>query len=151
VLHVPNSLVLSETIINYTEGFKFIWDELLVLVTFESNWEKAKDILFRTVSEKAEQASREAEKKIKEAGRKYLIFYKNLTPIVYTSVKSCGVMLSVRYLTEPRSRRGKQHELWEIILTEFKKHDDIDFAYPTQRFYDNTREGKPETINIHSE
>lgn len=35
--------------------------------------------------------------------------------------------------------------IWEDILDEFSKHDDIDFAYPTQRFYHNHSEGKPGT------
>jgi hypothetical protein len=34
--------------------------------------------------------------------------------------------------------------MWEGILREFARCDDIDFAYPTQRFYDNVREGKPQ-------
>jgi hypothetical protein len=28
------------------------------------------------------------------------------------------------------------------VLEEFAQHRDIDFAYPTQRFYDNRVEGK---------
>jgi len=30
----------------------------------------------------------------------------------------------------------------EELLEEFSKHNDIDFAYPTQRYYDNLTEGK---------
>ena len=54
-------------------------------------------------------------------------------------------MLTIRYLCEPRRRRGTEQEIWEDILDAFAKHDDIDFAYPTQRFYDNSAEGKPGT------
>lgn len=36
-------------------------------------------------------------------------------------------------------------EIWETVLNEFAKHDNIDFAYPTQRFYNNLTEGKPGT------
>ncbi len=144
VMHVPNSLILSENIINYSEGFQFIWNEIGVLVTFESDWKKAKDILLRIANRNAEFISKDAESRIKEASKKYMIFYNKLTPIVYTSVKDCGVLLSIRYLIEPRRRRGSEMAVWEDVLTEFKKHDDIDFAYPTQRFYYNAVEGKPD-------
>jgi len=33
--------------------------------------------------------------------------------------------------------------VWEDVLDAFAANDDIDFAYPTHRFYDNTVEGKP--------
>ena len=54
-------------------------------------------------------------------------------------------MLTIRYLCEPRKRRGSEQELWECILDLFAEHDNIDFAYPTQRFYHNNTEGKPGT------
>ncbi len=143
LLHVPNSKIFSEVLANYSAGFNYIWHEIGVLVTFESNWKKAKDILNKVVNEHSEHISKPAEKKIKEASKKYMIFYKNLTPIVYTSVKDSGVMLTMRFLCDPRQRRGYEQEIWEVILKEFGNCDDIDFAYPTQRFYNNMSEGKP--------
>ena len=63
--------------------------------------------------------------------------------MVYTSVVDSGVLLTIRYLTAPRHRRGSSEAIWEEILREFARCDDIDFAYPTQRFYRNPIEGKP--------
>lgn len=45
VLHIPNSMVFKTTLANYHQGFEYIWDEIPVLVTFESDWKKAKAIL----------------------------------------------------------------------------------------------------------
>jgi len=72
-----------------------------------------------------------------------MIFYSKLTPTVYTSVRDCGVLLTIRYLCDPRRRRSTEESIWEDILHAFADNDDIDFAYPTQRFYDNLHEGKP--------
>ena len=74
-----------------------------------------------------------------------MIYYSKLTPTVYTSVEDSGVLLTLRYLCEPRKRRDTEQAIWEDVLTEFSRCDDIDFAYPTQRFYDNILEGKPGT------
>ena len=143
ILHVPNSKVFLEVLANYSIGFNYIWHEIGVLVTFESDWQKTKKILVKIVNDKSEHISKAAAKKIKEASNKYMIFYKNLTPIVYTSVKDSGVMLTMRFLCDPRQRRGYDQAIWEEILKEFSKNEDIDFAYPTQRFYSNNIEGKP--------
>jgi len=144
VIHIPNGKVFREAQANYSKGFQFIWNEIAVLVTFESDWKKAKIILVDIGQRHAEHLSKAAETKLKEAAKKFMILYTHLTPLVYTKVVDCGVLLTVRYLCEPRKRRGTEQDIWEDILVEFAHHDDIDFAYPTIRYYDNPVEGKPE-------
>ena len=144
VIHLPNSMILTDVIANYTQGFELIWNEVPVLVTFESNWEEAKQILTRVGEEHDAHLSHEAERRIREASKRFMIFYTKLTPVVYTSVRDCGVLLTLRYLIAPRKRRGSEQSIWEQILREFAAREDIDFAYPTQRFYDNVAEGKPQ-------
>lgn len=146
VIHVPNHKVFTQEMANYTSDFQFIWNEIGVLVTFESDWKKAKDILSEIAKEETERFVENAKEQIKRASKSYLIEYRYLTPIVYTDVKDSGVNLSIRYLTDPRRRRGTTQAIWERMLEEFAKHDNIDFAYPTIRYYDNPKEGKPGTI-----
>lgn len=142
ILHIPNGKIFSEVQANYSAGFNYIWNEIPVLVTFESNWKKAKEILNSIVNTYADQLNTAVEEKIKEASRKFMIFYAKLTPIVYTSVRDSGVMLTIRYLCDPRKRRSSEEKIWENILIKFSECADIDFAYPTQRFYNNLAEGK---------
>lgn len=137
VIHVPNSKVFTSPIANYSKGFQYIWNEISVLITFESDWRKAKNILKKIVTEHSEHLSTSAARKVKEASRKYMIFYTKLSPIVYTSVKESGVMLAMRYLCEPKDRRNSEELMWENILEAFAKEDDIDFAYPTYRIYEH--------------
>ena len=126
------------------KGFEYIWDEIPVLITFESNWKKAKLCLLEIADKHALHLSQEAEKRVRKAAKKFMIFYSKLTPTVYTSVRDCGVLLTIRFLCTPRQRRGTEQALWEDILEKFSQCPDIDFAYPTQRFYNNVLEGKSE-------
>ena len=135
VIHIPNNQVLNDVLANFSKGFQYIWDEIPVLITFESNWQKAKTILQQIGNKHAEHVTPHAERRIKEASRKFMIFYKNLTPTVYTSVKNSGVLLTIRYLCEPRHRRASEHAIWEDILIAFNNTEGIDLAYPTQRIY----------------
>jgi len=145
VIYIPNARVFTHPLANYSKGFQYIWDEINVQVTFESDWKKAKEMMLNIAKKHSEHLSKSAEQKVKEAGEKYMIFYKNLTPTVYTSVKNSGVQLAIRYLCEPRKRRGARQAIWEDVLKQFGTCKDIDFAYPTTRFYDNTAEGKRQT------
>jgi len=145
VIHIPNGKIFTEVLANYGQGFQYIWNEIPVLVTFESDWRKAKQLLNEIAHRHGTSLSDSAAKKLREAAKKFMIFYSKLTPVVYTTVKDCGVMLTIRYLCDPRQRRGSEQAIWEDILDVFAAHDNIDFAYPTQRFYRNDSEGKPGT------
>ncbi len=133
MIHIPNNLIFTQPICNYDSGFKYIWNEVPVLITFESDWVKAKEILLNIANEKTPPISAEVEKQIKRAARKFLIIYRNITPVVYTSVVDSGVMLTIRYLIGAKERRGSTETIWEAILTEFAKNDNISLAYTTMR------------------
>jgi small-conductance mechanosensitive channel len=142
VIHIPNGIVFTTPQSNYTAGFVHIWHEIPLLITFESNWKKAKNILTEIVNKEATQITETAERQIKAAAKKFLIYYSKLTPIVYTSIKDSGVLLTMRFLCDPRKRRSTEEIILEEVLEEFGKCKDIDFAYPTTRFYNNLNEGK---------
>jgi small-conductance mechanosensitive channel len=143
IIHIPNGKVFSEPLANYGKGFDYIWNEIPVLITFESNWKKAKDILQRIASKHSESLSEAAAEKVMTAAQKFMIFYSVLTPTVYTSVQESGVLLTIRHLCEPRGRRTRSEAIWEDILEQFGAEDDIDFAYPTRRFFHGDHEGRP--------
>lgn len=143
ILHIPNGLVFRQPVANYTQGFSFIWDEVPVTVTFESDWRQAKELLGAIAERHSVVRSEDAAAEVRRAASKYMIRYGHLTPIVWTSVVDHGVTLTLRYLTDPRRRRSARNAIWEEVLDAFGAAPEIDFAYPTQRFYNNLTEGKP--------
>ena len=134
IIHIPNSLVMRSPLSNYHIGFEYIWNEIPVMITFESDWKKAKAILKAIGEKHAESLSRGAQEQIRRAARKYLIVAGTLTPTVYTTVKDSGVLLTIRYIVNPRQRRGTEQLMWEEILDAFAVEPTIDLAYNTTRF-----------------
>lgn len=144
IIHVPNNQIFRTPTANYTQEFNFNWDELPVTVTFESDWRAAKEILGEIIGRVSAMPVEHASSEVRRAATRYRLEYKHLTPIVWTSVADVGVTLTMRYLVEPRRRRGQRTQVWEEVLTAFAERTDIDFAYPTMRYYDNRAEGKPQ-------
>jgi len=142
LIHVPNGLIFSKTLANYGKGFKYIWNEIPILITFESDWKKAKKILLSIVTDNSKIQTKSAEKKVNEAKKRFMIRRPNLEPAVITKVEASGVELTLRYLCRPRFRRETEHAMWEDVLDAFSKYDSIDFAYPTERRYNNSIESK---------
>ncbi len=135
VVHVSNHNIFTDSLANYTSDFEFIWNELEVLVTFESDWKKAKEILQNIADEHLQDFVDRAQQQVRRAKKSYLIHYKYLTPIIYTDVQDSGVRLTVRHLSDPRRRRSISQKIWEDMLQQFDEHEDIDLAYPTMRIY----------------
>jgi small-conductance mechanosensitive channel len=141
VIHIPNGKVFMEAQANYTQGFSHLWNEISVSITFDSDWEKAKNLLLNIVKNNSANLTDSAKKKLMEASRKFMIFYNTLSPNVYVKIRENGVMLTMRYICEPKKRRMTENQIWESVLTEFARHPDIKFAYPTQRIYFGHQEG----------
>tara|TARA_Y100000768_G_scaffold341241_1_gene285600 strand:+ start:1638 stop:2531 length:894 start_codon:yes stop_codon:yes gene_type:complete len=133
IIHIPNARVFTESLANYGKGFHFIWHEIPILLTFESDWRKGKKILSKIIINKSEKFKIDASKMIKEASKKFMIHKTSLEPVVYTTVEESGVQLTIRFLCEPRQRREIEQDIWQEVLSVFESEVNIDFAYPTQR------------------
>lgn len=133
IIHIPNYKIFTDPMANYSIGFEYIWDEIRVLVTFESDWKRAKVILTEIINKYSKDLSAEVKKEIKQASRKYMIYYNNLTPIVYTEVVESGVQLTMRYICEPKRRRISNEIIWEAVLESFEQEENVWIAYPTMR------------------
>ena len=135
IVHVPNSKIFIQQIYNYNRGFKYIWHEISVMITFESNWKKTKEILQTILKDKNFNLDTYAKRSLRETSKQFMILHKNLSPEVYTTVLDSGVMFHMRFLCEPKKRRVITQLIWEQVLHQFNLNDDISLAYPTQRFY----------------
>jgi small-conductance mechanosensitive channel len=135
ILYIPNQRIFQEVLANYTTEFEYIWNELPVLVAYESNWKKAKAILQEIANRHAAQSGESAARRIRRATRRFMIRHTNPNPAVFTRVEGSGILLTIRYVCEPHQRRLTEQAIWEDVLDAFADHADIELAYPTQRFY----------------
>ncbi len=130
LVHVPNAWVFLYPVYNYTQGFRFIWNELSVTVTFRSDWQAARDIMESLARESTAIIERQVAEEIRQMSREFLVHYSILTPFVYVRIVENGIRLTLRYLCEVRKRRSTEHALMVSILEAFRQHGGIEFAYP---------------------
>lgn len=139
---VPNSMILSQPLYNYTEGYDFIWNEFKVLVTFESNWQRAEDILMEIGQRDFEEQKDQIQERLRRVRKRYLLRYNYITPKVYVKIADSGVLLTLRYMVRARRRRTLEDRVARDVLTRFAKEPAVDFAYPTMRIRGEMREEK---------
>jgi len=149
IVHIPNGKVFVEPLTNVTQGFNYVWNEIPITITFESDWREAKAILEGILRERIESVTEEAARFIRDASRTFLIRSANVHPIVYTRIVPDGIELALRYVCEARSRRKSTEAVCEAVLEAFSNEQRIDFAYRTTRIFRQTEEGKA-TLRVQS-
>ena len=80
IVNIPNSFVFKHANYNYSRGFDFIWHEIPILLTFESDWKRGREIMIAHAKSLAEGLEEEVRRKIDVMRNRYMIYYGKLTP-----------------------------------------------------------------------
>ena len=128
IIQLPNSFVLNSTVKNYTRDFSFIWDEIHLMFTFDSNWKKAQEITLKITREITGQFKILARNELISLGDKYLITPADVEDMIYTQITDNWIDMRLRYVVDPRKRRNIKHSINEKLLEAFAKEKDIEIA-----------------------
>lgn len=136
VVSIPNGKIFTENYFSTTTGFNGIWNEIKILITFDSNKDKAKKIILDIANDLVnEEVLETIQREQLKMARKYAVKPGKLTPITYFTIQPSGIQIELRYLTLARNRRGIKTKISESIFEAIHATDDIDFAYPSQKIY----------------
>lgn len=142
VLHIPNGIVFVEPLANYNEGFPYIWLEVPVTVTFESDWEAARQMVQETIERHAADPGQVVEVADHErAANQYFSLYRDLAPAVYVKAIDFGATVTGRVLVPARGRRLIESKIWQDLLRAINATPRVELAYPTTRFFRADLEG----------
>jgi small-conductance mechanosensitive channel len=122
IAHMPNSTVFLYPVKNYVEAFKYIWNEITLKVTLESDILKLKTLLYEIVKKNSiiKEIPVKMKSQVSEASTNYRIYFNNLEPIIYTSIVDDHIELYVRYLVHPKKSRNVEDSIWLAILKAYK-------------------------------
>ena len=125
---VPNGAVLSKPVQNYTKSHKYLWDEMMVTVTSESNWGEAMRILGEIGHEHTEEFIEDADKSLTRLERYYYVEGHILDPNVYVQPGNNGYELTLRYVVNAWKRRSTNSAIWGHVIRVFNEHPEIAIA-----------------------
>lgn len=132
---VMNNQVFKQPLVNYTRGFPFVWCSLTYVVTYESDWELAKEKLIEAALSEREitQTAAQAYSQIQHMASELSIQVDSTDPVVRTWPGNNGIELTLRFLAHPRRRPTLQDRLNVHVLRAVLQTKKIEFAYPTFR------------------
>jgi small-conductance mechanosensitive channel len=129
---IPNAMLFSQVVINYTvkQESPYILDEVVVRITYDSDWDLAEQILIKVATE--------VTKPIIEATRQ--------NPYVRMDMYDYGVFMRLRYMTLVTERVKIASDITRQIYREIQKTDKVDIAIP---FIYSYKAGKQAKNNLH--
>lgn len=125
---IPNGKILTESVQNFTRDHSFLWDEIQIPVTNDSDWKRAVTILTSIVEAETSGISQIAEKEIERIGEKFFLPKKDISPAVYITQTDNWILLSVRFVTYARERRAVRSRLNRLIIEAFEEEQNIEIA-----------------------
>ncbi|HIJ06415.1 MAG: MscS Mechanosensitive ion channel [Methanomicrobiales archaeon 53_19] len=125
---IPNGKILTESVQNFTRDHSFLWDEIQIPVTNDSDWKRAVTILTSIVEEETNEISQIAEKEIERIGEKFFLPKKDISPAVYITQTDNWILLSVRFVTYARERREVRSRLNRLIIEAFEGEQNIEIG-----------------------
>ncbi|ODS40129.1 mechanosensitive ion channel protein MscS [Candidatus Altiarchaeales archaeon WOR_SM1_SCG] len=128
---IPNGQVLSGIVNNYTKDNAFIWDEINIPITYDSDWKGALTKIMGIVKEQTKDITKNAEKEISKIEDKYYLPKRAIEPSIFLKITDNWITFSIRYLAEAKERRMLHNNLNKIILEEIQKSKDIKIASET--------------------
>lgn|SRR5574344_586497 len=123
VIDLPNSFIFLYSVKNYTKGFKYNWNELIIKVMLDSNLDKTKNEIYKILDsiDEVTKVPRKTEEQINNITTNYRIYYNNYEPYIYTRVVDSHIELVVRYLMNPKKARLIESEIWTKVLDSYHK------------------------------
>ncbi len=131
IVQIPNSSIFGTPIFNYTQAFSYIWDELKLPITYDSNLDSASQLLVQVGAEYTREFLSDAEKDIQAMRRSYLVPNIELKPTVFLKVTDNWLELCLRYVVDPKKRRVASDFMFRQIFQRIKENDDIHIASET--------------------
>ena len=118
IARIPNSTVLKVSVFNYSQGFRFIWDEIKVVLTGTSDPQLARAMLLVVAKEAIGEYLLEAQSSWKAMSENYQSVNPPLEPTVALVVSSGSLEFTVSYIVDYTKRIAKQDELFTKIAQE---------------------------------
>jgi len=113
---VPNAMLFSQVVINYTvsQEAAYMLDEVVVRITYDSDWRKAERVLLDAAC----------------AVTKDVIEATGERPYIRADNYDYGIYLRLRYQTRVKDRAETSYEINKLIFEEIQKTPAVDIAIP---------------------
>jgi small-conductance mechanosensitive channel len=118
VVRIPNNTVLKNSVFNYSQGFRFIWDQIKVVLSISSDAVMARAMLLRVANEVIGEYLVEAQNSWNAVSDDYRTENPPIEPVVALAVNAGSLEFTLNYVVDYAKRTTMQDRLFAKIVDE---------------------------------
>ncbi len=133
MIFIPNNYIFTDVLANYThEKIKTVWDEVDIIITFDSNYTKAVHLAKEIVKKYSKGYTEISRRQLNLLRNKYSLKNINVEPRVYTFITDYGIKIACWYMTNSYATLTLRSSISANLIDMVNNNDDIKIAYPTE-------------------
>jgi small-conductance mechanosensitive channel len=131
VVTIANRAVFSDPVFNYTQHWPYLWDEITIPITYNSDWRGAGEIMLEHGREYTSHLQTGAQAEFHELVNRYPVHEASIEPALYVVMTDNWIEMTLRYIVEARERRTATAQLHHELLQHFEAAPNITVASAT--------------------
>lgn len=116
---ITNDKVFDEPVYNYTREFPYIWEEMHVPISYNSDRAKAEKIILDAASKHTQKVTELGQDALAELERRYSVRVEDLQPTVFMRLTDNWVEFAARFLVEDAGVRRVKDRMSRDIMDGF--------------------------------
>jgi len=128
---VANRFVFSDPVFNYTQHWPYLWDEITIPITYNSDWRRAGELMLEHGREYTAHLQAQAQAQLRSLGNTYPIREATVEPTLYLVMTDNWIEMTLRYVVEAQARRQVKAQLHHELLQHFESESGITVASAT--------------------
>jgi len=121
IVTVSNAKIFSDPVYNYSRDFPFIWEEMIIPITYQADRNRAEAVMLEAARLHATSASTKAEYEKAQLQERFGVEPIELEPRVFYRITDNWLELTVRFVVGTHKIRAAKDAMSRYIITEFDK------------------------------
>ena len=131
VVTVANREVWTNPVYNYTQHWGYLWDEITLPISYESDWQRAAELMLEHGQTYTAELQTDAEAKLSRMIDRYPLKDTKVEPTLYLAMTDNWIEMSLRFVVDAQERRRVKDEMHRDLLQHFQVEENIKVASTT--------------------
>ena len=131
IVTISNKTLFDNPVFNYTRHWGYLWDEIMIPVTYTSDWRRTADIMLDVGNKYTAQLQEDAEAKLTKLIDRFPLKQTKVEPTIYFVMTDNWIEITLRFVMDAQEGRKVKAQLNRELLQQFEEEEKITIASAT--------------------
>jgi len=131
IVTLSNKALFDNPVYNYTRHWGYLWDEIMIPVTYTSDWRRTADIMLDVGNKYTEHLQEDAEAKLVKLIDRFPLKQTKVEPTIYFVMTDNWIEITLRFVMDAQEGRKVKAQLNRELLQQFEAEENITIASAT--------------------